>query len=258
MPQDTIYGDGMKDRKKPEGPDSIHQESLVRPFVNGYHDRKLMHFFAWIHECPNAAANVENHCSHPSFFPTHEGSFTPPEPWPPWPTFPSSPQGHCVAIHALAAGFRHYNDYLWPFSQQLAVLIAARSRDFGHDILKVFCTLVHHAGRLAFRKVPEEQNLDASSIIFPFNSHFGLLYKWLYYVILYSRNDGFSRPFSGYFMTLMSDMEWPCHPARGRPRTAAVVKQICDQRGDDGNKIKWTSNLGCSPASIDVYWCILL
>ena len=47
MPQDTIYGDGTKDRKKPEGPD---QESLVRPFVNGYHDRKLMQF---LHESMN-------------------------------------------------------------------------------------------------------------------------------------------------------------------------------------------------------------
>lgn len=43
--------------------------------------------FAWIHEWPNAAANVENHCSHPSFFPIHEGSFTHPSPDRPDPPF---------------------------------------------------------------------------------------------------------------------------------------------------------------------------
>ena len=81
VPQDTIYGDGTKDRKKPEGPESIRlpcikwwrMDPTCIPQEFGKSILKLISWQAtdaidaWIHECPNAAANVENHCSHPSY-----------------------------------------------------------------------------------------------------------------------------------------------------------------------------------------------
>jgi hypothetical protein len=252
MPQDTIYGDGTKDRKKPEGPD---QESLVRPFVNGYHDRKLMQF---LHESMNGRMLLQmlrtivvihrffqfmrvhlptralTALTHLSFFPTGPLCCHP---------CPcrrlSTLQRLSVAILSAAGGFnRRTLPGFWPRHPEGLLHVGPSCREarlsqspWGAE---PWC-IKHH---------------------FPFQQPFWVLngYTMLYYI----PDDGFSGPFSGYFMTLMSDMEWPCHPARGRPRTTAVVKQICDQRGDDGNKIKWTSNLGCSPASMDVYWCILL